>query len=79
MYTSKQNFYSPVGSPVKGANENSPLSSPLKQPRAPSSLYDQKNSYQPQSREQILGKPIEIIQGKSHKDKNSKYILKYYR
>ena len=36
MFSSSQNFYSPnknISSPVKGNLENSPLSSPLKQPR----------------------------------------------
>jgi hypothetical protein len=64
MFNSSQNFYSPnkaLGSPVKGNVENSPLSSPLKQPR-PIAGYDK--GYTPISKADIIGVPIEIIQGK---------------
>ena len=59
MHT-QQNFYSPVGSPQK-QNDSSPAASPLKMPRPTTSTG---NSYQPVGRDQIIGKPIEIIPGK---------------
>ena len=66
MYAN-QNHYSPVGSPTKNHSKNyegSPASSPLKMPRAGGNKYDHENAYVPVSKEQVLGKPIEIIQGK---------------
>ena len=70
MYAN-QNQYSPVGSPVKNQSKmknygekSPPASSPLKMPRANNSAYDRENAYVPVSKEQVLGKPIEIIQGK---------------
>ena len=45
-------------------NAESPTSSPLKQPRNPTSYQGYSSSYQPPSRQDILGKPIEIIPGK---------------
>ena len=49
------NYYSPVDSPNK---DHSPVTSPLKKPRGSSAMG---SSYQPMNREQIIGKPIEII------------------
>jgi hypothetical protein len=57
------NTYSPVGSPVKKNNAEmvSPLSSPLKNPRTDfGNTFS--SSYTPAS--QVVGSPIEIIQGK---------------
>ena len=64
-----QSYSSPIGSPLKsrgiGKDENiSPMTSPLKQPRAQSKFGSNENSYKPLNREQICGKPCEIIQGK---------------
>lgn len=48
---------------VKNA-ESPTTTSPLKQPRQPASYQGYSSSYQPPSRQEILGKPIEIIPGK---------------
>ena len=70
MYAN-QNQYSPVGGSYKAGSPlkkqpnkgESPASSPVKMPRSTAG-YDRENAYVPVSKEQILGKPIEIIQGK---------------
>ena len=52
-------------SPLKGGAKmaqvkgSSPVASPLKQPR-----FEQDGSYRPPTKAELLGKPIEIIQGK---------------
>jgi hypothetical protein len=66
MYAN-QNNYSPVGSPIKNHSKKhgeSPAGSPLKMPRSNKTAFDNENAYVPISKEQVLGKPIEIIQGK---------------
>ena len=51
MFSSNQNFYSPMASPVKGNLENSPaLSSPLKQPRPQTNGFESKG-YKPVSKD----------------------------
>jgi hypothetical protein len=57
------NTYSPVGSPIKKniAENTSPISSPLKHPRSEFGTGLTSN-FNPSS--QILGQPVEIIQGK---------------
>ena len=65
MFASSQNYSSPLGSPAKRQNiENSPVSSPMKNAR-PQSSYDQKASYTPYQKEEVVGQPLEIIKGKS--------------
>lgn len=48
----------------RNKNSESPMSSPLKQPRCPVSYSGYSATYQPPSRQDILGKPVEIIPGK---------------
>ena len=62
-YNQKENSYSPsrYTSPSKNTSLGSP---PLKRPRDPTLYSDYDPSYKPQSREEILGTPIEIIKGK---------------
>lgn len=57
------NTYSPVGSPIKKniAGSGSPLSSPIKHPRTDYGTTFT-SSVAPTS--QVLGSPVEIIQGK---------------
>ena len=62
MYSQTQNFYSPVGSPVK--QQQASAVSPLKQPRPQNANMYSGSDYKPLSKEQILGQPIEIIKGK---------------
>lgn len=70
MYANMKNqsYSSPIGSPLKSRgvkkDENSPIQSPLKQPRTHGRFAANENSYKPLNKEQIVGKPIEIIQGK---------------
>ena len=53
-------------SPQKRSMNYSPVASPLKQPRK--GVYiDHENGYKPVTKDQIIGKPIEIIQGKLSK------------
>ena len=59
--------HSPVkhGSPIKSyakAMGGSPIASPLKQPRE--STYTGATTFTPLSRDEVIGKPVEIIQGK---------------
>jgi hypothetical protein len=66
MYANRnQGYSSPIGSPLKrGAAQESPISSPLKQPRNFRGCEANENSYKPLNKEQIVGKPCEIIAGK---------------
>jgi hypothetical protein len=66
MFAASQNYSSPMGSPHKRVNieNNSPVSSPMKQIR-PASNYDLKVNYTPVQKDQVIGTPIEIIKGKS--------------
>jgi hypothetical protein len=71
MYANMKNqsYSSPIGSPMKSRgikkDENSsPMTSPLKQPRAHPNYGANENSYKPLNKEQICGKPCEIIKGK---------------
>ena len=56
-----------MGSPAKRVSfnmeNNSPMSSPMKQMR-PSSQFEHKVQYQPIQRDQVIGTPLEIIKGK---------------
>ena len=76
MLAQKENSFSPpkFSSPGKQASIGSP---PMKQPRNPTLYSDYDPEYQPASREQILGTPIEIIQGKNefHKFGRPLFIL----
>ena len=49
----------------KAKMNESPTSSPLKQPRCPTAYQGFNPQYKPPSKDQILGKPVEIIPGKS--------------
>ena len=56
MFAQNQNYYSPVGSPIK-RSENSPIVSPMKGPRPQSSYTSGFGgvAYKPPLREEILG------------------------
>jgi len=60
MYQQNQQFYDP-NSPKKKSLNSSPVGSPLKQPRTQFGS----STYSPVGKNQIIGKPIEIIKGKS--------------
>ena len=78
MYSS--NYGSPIrSSPIRAMAERqaavgSPVSSPLKQPRNTESYGSGSADYVPVSRADIIGKPIEIIQGKYSPMKSSNSI-----
>ena len=82
MYANMKNqtYSSPIGSPLKSRgvakDENSPIQSPLKQPRTHAKFGASENNYKPLNKEQICGKPIEIIQGKYIK--KTQTILTYF-